>query len=210
MDWSKKEEYQKHTYTLIEIYTQQKPQLDLIHASNLCDSKFWQSSYRQTRTVNDDACPETKRNIRKCKGDYRIALYGSKSKWQRSGESLLRVAALHSLRPVDASADLFAISPKVIVQTWLWINPESVRSRWKCAHNSKSTNKLLRQMLPHHRSHINNAFSSCGSHLQKIRFVFTHLIQYAGGDLGTTSDWPITDSLCIHAHSKCQYTSEKS
>lgn len=50
MDWSRKEQYQKYIYmTLIEIYMQQKPQLNLIHAWNLHDSKFWQSSYRQTR-----------------------------------------------------------------------------------------------------------------------------------------------------------------
>lgn len=52
-------------------------------------------------------------------------------------------------------------------------------------------------MLPHHRSNINNAFSSCVSDLQKIRFVFNHLIQYEWGDIGNASDWSMTDSLCI-------------
>lgn len=99
-------------------------------------------------------------------------------------------------RPVDVLADLFAISPQVIVRTWLQIHPGSAHSRWKCTNNS-STVKLLRQMLPHHRSNINSAFSSCVSDLPKIRFVFTHLIQYEWGDLGNASDRSIMDSLCI-------------
>lgn len=81
------------------------------------------------------------------------------------------VFALHSLRLVDVSADLFAVSPKVIVRAWLRINPGSAHSRWNCTNDSKSTVKLLRQKQPRHGSHINNAFSSCVSDLQKISFV---------------------------------------
>lgn len=104
--------------------------------------------------------------------------------------------ALHSLRPRQCLGWLYLPSAR----KWLFIADKSwkrAHCRWECTNNSKSTVKLLRQILPHNRSNINNAISSWVSDLQKIRFVFNHLIQYEWGDIGNASDWPMTDSLCI-------------
>lgn len=178
---------------------QHKPQLKLIRTRNLRLQILTVQLSTKSRVgfvpVNDDPCPQNDGKCRKTQGDYRIALKGSRLRSQRFAEASPRAFALHSLGPADVSA------LKWLFERWLWVTPASECSRWKALMTLKAPWNCFDRHVRHHRGRINNAFISCGSDLQKKMFVFNYLIQYESETFKKVSDWPVMDSICMHAPS---------